>query len=262
MTYHSTMNRSTCFDITMRCVFLFLFISGYSFCSAQNYKWIVYPTMGVDVGGAIPVPISDKPGGVKGTPIISPSLGLGFQTALKKQWNIIAEINYHNLSFSAEGSVRSQPFYFDNQTDILFFSGETYTDVELRFVDFPLLLAYQLKENWTLTLGVYYSRILEGKFDTHGKNGWFSDNKELMDNVELPGDVSVDYSFSNELDENDYGVLLGYKYMLNHKLFFWGRFTMGMNSIFVDDFVNIEYELYQMRLNVGVSYIFFSGLNL
>lgn len=240
----------------------FLFFTELKKASAQNYQWLLYPTLGVDVGGAIPIPVSDKPGGVAGSPKIMPSLGMGFQYALKQKWHAAIEVNYHNLSFSAEGPVRSQPFYFDNNTDVLYFSGDTYTDVELRFVEFPLLFAYQISTNWTIMLGAYYSRIIEGRFDTEGKNGVLSPDKDITDNAALPGTAKASYSFSDELDVNDYGFLLGYKYMLNHKLFFWGRFTMGVKSIFVPEFENIDYELYQMRLNVGVSYIFFSGKDL
>ena len=139
----------------------------------------------------------------------------------------------------------------------MYFSGDTKTAVELQQVEFPLLSWWKAGEHWSLIFGVYYSRILEGSFVSEGTNGVLSDDKEDTDNATLPGPTNVTFSYNWALENHDYGVLLGYRYDLSHRLFFWGRLHMGFNSIFVDDFEVIEYEMYQIRLSVGGSYALF-----
>jgi hypothetical protein len=226
---------------------------------AQGNKWRVYPMLGIDMGGAIPIPLSDIPGGVKGTPKLNPNLGLGYERQLYKRWNLGFEISYHVLAFSAKAEVRSQPFYFDNHVDILYFSGNTNTDVELRFIEFPLLAEYALNSKWSLTLGTYYSRILEGTFIVEGTDGILSDDKTITDTAPLPGVADITYNFNNYIDVWDAGLLTGFRYSLNQKLYFWSRLQAGFKSIFVPEFDNIEYELYQIRLNAGVSITLFSN---
>ena len=128
-------------------------------------------------------------------------------------------------------------------------------DVELRMVEFPLIAFYKLKEGRRFLFGAYYSRILESRFETKGINGVFSDDKNITDNATLPGAINtVEYNFNNDLDKYDYGLLIGYRYNLNHRLYLWARLNVGFKSIFEKNFTNIDYEMYQVRINLGVSY--------
>ncbi|HAF27413.1 MAG TPA: hypothetical protein DCG75_00050 [Bacteroidales bacterium] len=241
----------------MRKIFaLFLFIAFIFTVNAQERKFNFYPNIAVDLGGAIPFPLSDITDGAGGTPKPYPSLGIGSEYNLNEKWQLALEINYHLIAFSADADVVSQPFYWDDGT-AQYFTGYTETDVELRMVEFPLIAFYQLKEGRKFLFGAYYSRILEGRFDTKGINGVLSSNKEDTDNAVLPGSANVPYSFGQFIDKYDYGVLIGYRYNLNHRLYLWARLNVGFKSIFVEEFNNIDYEMYQVRINLGVSYKLF-----
>jgi len=126
----------------MKRVSLLLLILFPVLLQAQNLKWQVYPLLGVDIGGSIPFPFSDIPKGAKFTPKPNPNIGLGVEYRLSEKWSLGLEASYHVLSFSAKADVRSQPFYFDNGINVLYFSGETSTDVRLRFLEFPLIAVY------------------------------------------------------------------------------------------------------------------------
>ncbi len=242
----------------MRKVFLFLLIL---LCStslfAQEKKFNFYPSVAVDLGGAIPFPFSDIPDGAGGTPKPYPSIGIGSEYQLNERWQLGLEMNYHLIAFSADADVVSQPFYFEDGT-AQYYTGYTETDVELRMVEFPLLVFYELKEGRRFLFGTYYSRILEGRFETKGINGIYSPDKSVTDNAVLPGpEVTIPYDFNESIDKYDYGVLIGYSYDINHRLYLWARLNVGFKSIFEKDFNSIDYEMYQVRINLGVSYKLF-----
>lgn len=220
---------------------------------AQTNKWWLYPSLGVDMGGAVPFPLSDIPDGSKGTPKLTPSLGIGFGREISERWDLGVEINYHILSFTAAADVRSQPFYSDDHLTIMYFTGHARTDAEFRFVEFPLVAVYKFSKDWSFTPGIYYSRILDGTFNTSGTNGVTSTDKNITDNATLPGIANTKYSFGNYLDKWDAGMLLGFRYNLTQKICFRLRMQAGFKSIFVKDFDNIDYEMYQVRVNAGVS---------
>jgi hypothetical protein len=233
---------------------LILLISSLSLgIIAQDFKWSLYPSLGIDMGGAVPFPFSDIPDGAGGTPKLNPLLGAGFEYNLHPKWNLSLEVNYHNLEFSARAKVISQSI----NNGALYFSGDTKTDVELRQVEFPLLSRWKAGEHWSLLFGIYYSRMLEGNFISQGSNGVLSPDKDITDNAVLPGTADMESDYSWALDKYDFGVLLGYRYNLNHRLFFWGRFHIGFKSIFQKDFEVIEYEMYQLRVSIGASYALF-----
>jgi hypothetical protein len=242
----------------IRGFFITLLISISIVSFAQDAQWMIYPSIGVDMGGAIPIPLSDIPEGSTGSPNLKPSLGLGGLYLLNERWGLSFDVNYHIVAFTANARVISQPYYFNDKENVLYFSGDTYTEIELRLVEFPLSVNYKLGENWSLILGGYYSVILEGKFETEGKDGWSSADKYDTDYTPLPGTVSKSYDFNDDLSDFDIGCQIGYQYKIAPRLLFWGRFHVGMKSIFVSEFEDIDYEMYQLRLSTGVSYVLFS----
>jgi hypothetical protein len=223
--------------------------------SGQSPSWRIYPSIGIDMGGTIPFPFSDMPEGLKGTPRLNPNLGLGFEHSLADKWDLAIEMNYHVLAFSATADVKSQAYH-----DI-YFTGHTSTAVELRFVEIPVILFHEVNDRWSLILGAYYSRVPEGTFTTSLTKGIFSNNKAITDTAThlVNYDPPINYSYSNSIDKWDAGVLFGYRYALNHRLFFWGRLHIGLKSIFVSEFSDINYDMYQVRLNAGISVILFSN---
>lgn len=226
-------------------------------CFSQDRKFNFYPNLAVDLGGAIPFPLSDIPDGAGGTPKPYPSLGVGSEYNLNEKWQFAFEVNYHLIAFSADADVVSQAFYW-NDGSAQYYTGRTETDVELRMVEFPLISFYQLKEGRRLLFGLYYSRILEGRFQTKGINGIYSPDKNITDNATLPGpEYTIEYDFNRYIDNYDYGILIGYRYSLNPRLYLWTRLNVGFKSIFVKDFMNIDYEMYQVRINLGFSYKLF-----
>ena len=71
--------------------------------------------------------------------------------------------------------------------------------------------------------------------------------------------VGAEYSmrklFNDELDNYDVGALIGYQFKISDRVNLWGRFNVGLKSIFVPDFNNIDYEMYQFRFSTGVSFV-------
>ncbi len=224
---------------------------------AQNSKWLVYPSLGLETGGAVPIPLSAIPDGSKLSPRLNLSFGVGVEHQYAGNWNVGFELSYHQLGFEAIADVWSQPFYTDNHQDVLYFSGHTKTNAEFRMLELPVIAIYKFGRTSSGLIGMYYSRILDGTFHTKGSKGVLSDDKSITDNAQLPGPASTNFSFDDYLDSWDIGMLLGYRHSLSHRLFLWGNLKVGFNSIFKNSFNNVDYEMYQVRLNVGTSVYLF-----
>ena len=223
---------------------------------AQENRWKFNATGGIDMGMAIPIPMSAVPGEAEVKPKLMPTAGIGAQRYFSDHVSLGLDINYHILSIDGTVNVVSQPFWSDDRSYATYFSGEANTSTELRFLEFPLIAHYYLNERWALHLGAYFSAILKGKLETEGKNGWLSTNKEDTDNAPLPGTQNTFYSFNDELDNYDIGGLLGLSFHVSPRLIIGGRMNVGFKSIFKPDFNNIDYEMYQMRFSMGASYVF------
>lgn len=238
-------------------VILFLLVTFSISAFSQDRKFNFYPNLAIDLGGAVPFPLSDIPDGAGGTPKPYPSVGIGSEYNINERWQLAFEINYHLIAFSATADVISQAFYFEDGST-QYYSGYTETDVELRMIEFPLIAFYKMKKGRRFLFGAYYTRILEGRFETSGINGIFSPDKSITDNANLPGPtITIPYNFNDDIDNYDYGLLIGYSYNLSRRMYLWGRINVGFKSIFKEEFNNIDYEMYQVRINLGVSFKLF-----
>lgn len=228
---------------------------GFLTTSAQRPEWSLGTSLGIDIGGVIPIPLSEVPDDSEGTPKLKPTLGAALQRNFNDRWSLGFEVNYHSLEIEAFANVRSQAFWSDDRSYATYFSGEAYSDVELHFIEFPLVAYYHFNERWSLVFGGYYSYIFDAKLETEGKNGWISADKEDTDNAPLPGTQNTSFDFNEELDNYDIGVLLGYQFLIGERMQLWGRFHVGFKSIFIPEFQNIDYEMYQFRFSTGVSFL-------
>ncbi|WP_346858031.1 outer membrane beta-barrel protein [uncultured Draconibacterium sp.] len=235
--------------------FVLLFLLSFTSLIAQDTKWQFSSSLGIDMGGAIPLPLSEVPDDAKGTPKLKPNLGIAFQRNFNERWSLGTELSYHTLSIDAIVNVVSQAFWSDDRSYATYFSGEAYSSTELQFIEIPIQAYYHVNSRWSLVLGAYYSVILKGKLETEGRNGWISADKNDTDTAPLPGTQNTFFNFNDELDNYDVGMLLGYRWKVSERVHLWGRFNVGFKSIFVPDFNNIDYEMYQFRFSTGVSFV-------
>jgi hypothetical protein len=84
-------------------------------------------------------------------------------------------------------------------------------------------------------------------------NGVLSDDKAITDQATLPGVANTRYNFNDYIDVWDAGLLIGFQYQIKQRILLWSRLRVGFKSIFVKEFTNIDYEMYQVGINVGVS---------
>lgn len=235
-------------------IFTLLFIFTLISSKAQDAKWEFTSTLGIDLGGVIPLPLSEMPDDAEASLKIRPTLGLGVQRNVNERWSLGVEANYHILAIDAYVNVISQTFWSDDRSYATYFSGEAYSSTELQFIEIPLTAYYHFNERWALVFGAYYSIITKGKLETEGKNGWISANKEDTDTAPLPGTQNASFNLNDDLDYYDAGALIGYQFKIGKRFDLWGRLNVGFKSIFKPEFQNIDYEMYQFHFSTGVSY--------
>ncbi|HSO86583.1 MAG TPA: hypothetical protein VLQ91_08545, partial [Draconibacterium sp.] len=93
-------------------IFLLIIIS----LKAQNAKWKLAPSLGIDFGGAIPIPLSEMPDDADASLKIRPTLGFGVQRNVNDRWSFGVEANYHIVAFDAYVNVVSQAFWSDDRS--------------------------------------------------------------------------------------------------------------------------------------------------
>ena len=173
------------------------------------------------------------------------------QRILNERWNVGLEASYHTIAIDGSVNVVSQAFWSDDRSYATYFTGEAYTDTELKFIELPLKAYHKFNERWSMLFGAYYSIILDAKLETEGKNGWLSTDKEDTDNAPLPGIQDTKYSFNDDLDNYDFGGLIGMQYKMGQRFMLWGRFNLGFKSIFKPEFQRVDPQCLGEPIHMG-----------
>ncbi len=234
---------------------IFVLFVGSTYVSAQtkdsdSYQLSMGVTVGTDIGGAVPFPLSNIPTPFNPYPQIKASFGGIFNFSLTNRWGIGAEIMYKNVGMSADAKVENQKFNMDG-TDV-YFTGSAKMDMAFTFLEVPVYAKYFFKKgNDRIIAGFYYSYTFTSSFRTIPQKGFigYEPNK-----VEIEDVSDVVMNFDDVLDSWDVGFLIGYERRVLERLNLGLRFSMGFKDIFVPSSDYFDYKMLPIRGSISISY--------
>ncbi|MDR2026779.1 MAG: PorT family protein, partial [Prevotellaceae bacterium] len=122
--------------------------------SAYIYQGNLGLSVGTDIGGAVPFPVSNIPGTINAYPQINPALGASISFSLVKGWGVGVEINYKTVAMRADARVSNQRFNMDNAT--MYFTGTTKTEMKFIILEVPVYAKYRFDNRNFAFAGAYY----------------------------------------------------------------------------------------------------------
>jgi hypothetical protein len=235
---------------------LFFGILLYVSVSAQNKKDSAYIyqghlglSLGTDIGGAIPFPISNIPGTINAYPHINPALGANLSFLLIKGWGLGVEVNYKTIAMKADARVNNQKFNMDNAT--MYFSGTTKTEMKFIMLEVPLYTKFRFTNRNFVFAGAYYSHIFSSSFIADPVKGYSGSSPDVAETIDV-SDIKMD--FSQYMDNWDYGALIGYEHAIFDRLKLALRLSMGFKDIFKSSSNYFDYSMLHMRGCITLGY--------
>lgn len=226
--------------------------------SIPVYQGTIGVSVGTDIGGAIPFPVSNIPGTINAYPQINASIGAKFGFTLVKGWGIGAEINYKTIGMKADARVNNQKFNMDDAT--MYFSGTTKTEMKFTILEVPLYAKYHFRDGKNVVYGgLYYSHVFSGTFIADPTKGYVGARQDM---VEITDMSSITMDFTPYLDNWDLGFLVGYERKIYDRLNLSIRFSMGFKDIFEPSSHYFDYNMLNMRGGIAISYDLFKSKSL
>ncbi len=194
---------------------------------------------GLNIG--TPVGASEK--GASGSLGIGPMLGMYFAYDLGTKWALHGEFLYSYKGSKFRTPVSGDTVYRYNTitpTDTIpseahtIYRGWVDGKFDNKYIDIPLYASYKLSQRFLLTFGGYISYLVDGK-----NTG--SADIEVGD-PDHPFTTVTDEPFdqSSELNNWDYGLLLGTTYMTKRRINFGVSLTTGLRSIYRNNYKYID----------------------
>jgi hypothetical protein len=225
--------------------------------SAYVYQGNLGLSIGTDIGGAIPFPVSNIPGTINAYPHISPALGASISFSLIKGWGLGVEVNYKTVAMKADARVNNQRFNMDNAT--MFFSGTTKTEMKFIMLEVPVYAKYRFSNRNFAFAGLYYSYVFSSTFIANPLKGYSGSTPDVAETTDV---ANITMDFSQSMDTWDMGALAGYERAIFDRFKLALRISVGFKDVFKPSSNYFDYKMLHMRGGITLIYDLISSKRL
>lgn len=239
--------------------FVLILVSILTFGQELNYKkFELGPTIGINLGAALPFPFKDIPKGAQGSPDLNTSVGVFSYYNINDKWAIGTGFELSKNSFSFKADVVSQKYIstskITGKKTILYYTGPTSGSFDFNYWLFPVEARYRFSDLYTATFGIWASWVYFHSFDVVAIGGKTGTNPDPDKQDPVP---RVEYNFDDDLSSFNAGLTGGVQRKIIKNLYLDLKMKLGLFSVFKSGFDSIEYELYPIELKLGVTYNLF-----
>jgi hypothetical protein len=194
---------------------------------------------GLNIG--TPIGVAEK--GATGKLGVGPLLGMYFAYDLGGKWSVHGEFLYSYKGSKFHTPVSGDTIYKYNTitlTDTIpseantMYRGWVDGKFDNRYLDMPLFVSYQLSSRFLMMFGGYVSYLIEGN-NTGTADIEVGDPKHPFTTV-----TDEPFDQSSELNQWDYGLMLGTTYITERKINFGISLSSGMRSIYRKNYKYID----------------------
>ena len=235
--------------------------------------WHVRLGAGFNLGGTSPMPL---PRSIRAIDGYDPNLCIAIEGAAEKKFEgsdfgLQIGIRLENKGMSTDATVKNynmEAVNADGSGEIIgAFTGHVKTDVDNRYLSFPVLCTYDINKRWRVSIGPYFAWMFDGKFtgEAYGKDilnadgikigtdAYIRDQNPTGEKAEV---TRATYDFSNDLRKFHWGIQAGGEFKAYKHLSINLNLQWGLNSIFPSDFGSVTFALYPVYGTLGFNYLF------
>jgi len=215
------------------------------------------PWFGAKIGTTVgsPVPFGNIPEGATGAPILGVVAGLWVDWYAVDTWSVISEIQYVHCGASFSTPLTNHPIIdripvtAPDGTTVIYevetvFTGTATGEFSNDYVQFPVYAAWKPLDQWRFTGGGYLGWLVATRSYAVGKG-----------QVGIrPETVEQNMYFDEKINGLDYGVSLGAQYRAFDDLWLDLRGTLGLTSVFDEDFRTVDRSVQNFYFHVTIAY--------
>lgn len=210
---------------------------------------------GIKGGFNLGTPYGKPEDGATGSPGLGPAAGFYVIHKLSMKWSVQAEFLFSKKSSTFTTPVSGDTIWEDTETN----PGHTYYwptiyrglvegEFDNSYLDIPLFLLFDLNQTWDLMGGLQFSYLLKG-----GNSG--TADIEVGD-PESPFTHVEDEPFdqSDELNQWDYGIIIGSKYQINNRFNLAASLSVGIISIYNKNYKYLDKAYRNIYLQISMGF--------
>ena len=215
------------------------------------------PWVGAKIGTSVgsPVPFGDIPEGATGSPILGLVAGFWVDWYAKDTWTVVSEVQYVHYGASFSTPLENHPIIdrvpvsAPDGTTVIYevetvFTGTATGEFSNDYVQFPVYAAWKPMDQWRFTGGGYVGWLVSTNSYAVGK-GQVGIRPEV---------IEQDMYFNEKINGLDYGLQLGTQYWAFEDLFLDMRATLGLTSVFDQEFRTVDRTVQNFYVHLTLAY--------
>lgn len=214
---------------------------------------------GINIGGAAPIPI---PRSIRIIDYYSPHLNATLEGSATKwldnkhKWGISTGIKIEEKSMSTAATTKGYKTNIINSGTRIngYWTGKVQTDYRATMITIPITVNYSINKLWKISMGLFTSVRLEGKFNGYVSEGYLRENSPIGEKLSFNSEQKAAYDFGKELRRFNWGIQIGSSLKVYKRLSLNTDFNWGVNNIFKDKFKTINFKMYNIFMNIGFGY--------
>lgn len=227
--------------------------------------WHVRLGAGFSIGGTSPIPL---PAEIRKINSYNPTLCIQLEGAVQrkftKHWGTMIGIRFENKGMKTDANVKNYHLVAYNTSSSGSISeiegaywGNVKTEVNNRYLTFPLLATYSFNDRWQIQAGPYFSYLINGTFSGSA----YGDGDESYIRQPDPTGAqttvtNAEYDFSKDLRRFAWGLQVGGEFKAYKHLSVSANLAWGFNSIFPSDYECVTFKLFPIYGTLGFNYLF------
>ncbi|MFI3265946.1 MAG: outer membrane beta-barrel protein [Rikenellaceae bacterium] len=222
---------------------------------------------GIDLGGAVPWPISDGIGEddfINAKVNVDPAVGIFYQQYFNSCWSLRAELTYKRYGIDATARVDNQKYKDPISLNTIYFKGTTELNMSFKMFELPIMVGYSFGRHNrpnTIMLGAFYAQYVDATFMASPQKGLSAGVKAGTSDtpdwegadIVSPGELDPQI-FDSYLEDSDYGFVVAYHRNIFERINVGARFAMGLQDVFRADSKCFEYKMLNMRGSIVIDY--------
>ena len=224
--------------------------------------WHVRMGAGLALGGTSPMPL---PVEIREINSYDPTLCIYLEGGVEKRFahsplGMMLGVRFENRAMKTDARVKNYHVDVVNSDGsgrmIGAWTGNVKTEVNNRYLTFPVLVTYNINDRWMLKAGPYFSWMMNGSFTGLVYDGYIRDQDPTGNKTEFSDGQTASYDFSEDLRRFHWGVQLGGEFKAYKHLSVSANLQWGLNGIFPSEFSGVTFALYPIYGTLGFNYLF------
>lgn len=224
---------------------------------------------GYNIGGNAPLPIPSEVNSVNTyDPGINLGIGVTFEKMFTEHWGAQAALRIENKGMDTKVTVENYHTKLTRDGDQTTgnFTGKESTTIKYSLITIPLLAHYKFNDNWSVSVGPYFSYATNKEFHGEAYEGYLrtlntdpitGEMVPIGSKVDITPDNPATYDFSDDMRRFLYGIEVGVDWQCFKHFMVFAYLDWGLNDTFKSSFEEtITFPMYPIYGTIGFGYSF------